>query len=147
MRKKISIVAGLAILAFTTATASASGGLPPSGKIWFGKHYMKDKSGDLVIQGKQSTFHASGRIAWAAHFNQAAGTKTISVALYYEKSGKDVEKWRGPVHLRHSNSNEFANEIPVHDFVVLGATKIGNYKLAYFRGSHLLASGTFFLTN
>jgi len=147
MLKRISIAAGLAILAFSPATASASGGLPPSGKIWFGKSFHKDKSGDLVIVSKLSTFHASGSIAWVAHFDQTAGTKKIAVALYYEKNGKDVEKWHGPVSLRHSNSNEFANRTLVHYLVVLGATKIGTYKLAYWRGTHLLANGTFFLTN
>ncbi len=146
MLKKLLVVAGLAIFAVSTATASASGGLPPSGKIWFGKNYSRSKSGDLVVVGKKSTFSTSGRIAWVAHFDQQAGTTKIKIFLYSDKNGKTSKKWSSPITLKHANSNEFANNIPAHDLYVLASSKYGSYKLAYLRGSHVLATGLFNLT-
>jgi hypothetical protein len=118
--------------------------VPPSGKIWFGTDWAK-KSGALVIVGKKSHFHASGQIAWVAHFDQNAGASSVTVELYsVQSAGKTpLSKQPSPT---SSNTNEKALRIAVSNLINAGANRAGRYGIQYSHGSHTLASGDFFLT-
>ena len=139
MIRKLPIIAGVAILCFSmTGAMASSASVPPAGKIYFGTKVVRVGTG-YGVQGKKSAFHLSQSMGWVAHFNQDAGSHTLSVMVW--KGKKQLLK--SAVSITHLTSNEYAVSESPHKFVDAGLKLGTKYTLKYSRGKTSLASGTF----
>lgn len=142
MLAKLLLLPTLAAVSFSASCGSSlPAGVPPSGKIWFGSNWAR-KSGALVIVDKKAVFHPNDQIAWVAHFDENANKTKLTIELYSIQAGQktSVSKQSTAV---SSDTNEKALRLPVQTVVNAGASQAGKYGIAYIRGSHTLASGTF----
>ena len=126
MLAKLLLLPTVLAVSFSASCGSTlPAGVPPSGKMYFGTSFAR-KSGALIIVGKKSTFHSTGKIAWVAHFDQNANATKLTLELFSVQAGsnKTLSQQSTP---STTNINEKAVKVPVSTLIGLGAGHAGRY--------------------
>lgn len=140
--KRLSIVCMAATIILLSGCALFGGSVNHSGKILFGFGFHRVSSHQIDIRKPRTTFFPGQTVAWVAYLKHPARSRTLTMTILSARTRHPVF---GPRAIPNVNPKftVLANSVRFQALTEWHISAPGKYTLRYYRGSHLLAEGTF----